>query len=384
MRLTRRVLINTIAFLVLGFFLVFLLAVQVLPTVFGSTYSVYAIFTAAGGVAPNQEVTYRGVQVGRVGQMTLTKDAVKIEMQIESGFKIPKEGTRARVLFKSAVGEQFIDLLPQRDEGPFFTRGDVIPVSMTSIPIQIEDLLRELDAVLQSIDPKAIGTLIHELGTGLKGHGEDLREIIKGLDVFTRIGAENIPELTSILHESADLQDSFNASSEEFIRAVAALRTVAGVLAARRSDLESTVRRTAGLGTEIIKLLDSRRKQLEQILADLGTVVRTTDAHLPDLDKLLTYLGPFLGDTTKVFDAPYYVFNLVNNTENPSCVYEPSSRPARGVDQTDATNPKEPVSDFACPGESANVSSSTIFELPQPIKNELERISWLKLFTLGY
>jgi phospholipid/cholesterol/gamma-HCH transport system substrate-binding protein len=384
MRLTRRVLINTIAFLALGMLLVFVLAVQVLPTVFGSTYSVYGIFTAAGGVAPNQEVTYRGVQVGRVGEMTLTRDAVKIEMQIESGFKIPKEGTRARVLFKSAVGEQFIDLLPEREEGPFFSTGDVIPVSMTSIPIQIEDLLRELDAVLLSVDPKALGTLIHELGSGLKGQGENLRDVIKGFDVFTKIGAENIPELVGILRNGADLQDAFNASSEEFIRAVAALRTVADVLAARRGDLERTLKATSGLNAEIIALLDARRNQLEQIIGDLGTTVRTTHAHLPDVDKILTYLGPFLGDSTKAFDAPYYVFNLVTNTENPSCVYDPSSRPARAVTETDPSTPKEPTGDFACPGESAGASSGTIFELPAPVRNELERISWLKLFTLGY
>ena len=384
MRLTRRVLINTIAFLVLGFFLVFLLAVQVLPTVFGSTYSVYGIFTSSGGVTPNQEVTYRGVQVGRVGEMTLTKDAVRIEMQIESGYDIPKEGTRARVLFKSAVGEQFIDLLPERDAGPFLQKGDVIPVSMTSIPIQIEDLLRELDAVLVSIDTKALGELIHELGTGLKGRGEDLREIIKGLDVLTRIGAENIPELTGILRDGADLQDSFNASSEEFVRAVDALRTVAGVLAARRGDLERTLKATAGLNTEIITLLDSRRRELNQILGDLGTTVRTTHTHLDDVDKLLTYLGAFLGDTTLAFDAPYYIFNLVTNMENPSCVYDPSSRPARAVTETDATTPDEPIHNFECPGLPATASSSAISDLPAPVRNQLAQISWLQLFTLGY
>ena len=136
MRITRRVLINTIAFLVLGMGLVFLLAVQVLPTVFGSSYSVYGIFSAAGGVASNQEVTYRGVQIGRVGKMSLTPHAVKIELVIESNVRIPKEGTRAQVLFKSAVGEQFVDLLPDREDGPVFRQGDVIPINMTSIPIQ--------------------------------------------------------------------------------------------------------------------------------------------------------------------------------------------------------------------------------------------------------
>ena len=99
MRLDRRLIINTSAFLVLSAALVLLLAVQVLPTVFGSTYHIYGIFPTAGGVATNQEVSYRGVQVGRVGHMSLTRDAVKIEMIINSKFRIPKNGTRAQVQF---------------------------------------------------------------------------------------------------------------------------------------------------------------------------------------------------------------------------------------------------------------------------------------------
>ena len=77
---------------------------------------------------------------------------------------------------------------------PFFSKGDVIPETMTSIPIQTEDLLRELDAVLRSIDPKALGTLIHELGTGLTGHGQDLNRALKAFDIITKIGADGRPQ----------------------------------------------------------------------------------------------------------------------------------------------------------------------------------------------
>ena len=164
MRITRRVLINTVAFFVGSSVLFFALAVQILPTVFRNTYKIYGIFEQAGGVFTDQEVTYRGVQVGRVGKMTLTRDAVKIEMEIESRYKIPRDGTKARVLYKSAVGEQFIDLLPRSAAGPFFTNDDVIPRSATSLPVQTEDLLRELNGVLASLDPVALGSLIHELG----------------------------------------------------------------------------------------------------------------------------------------------------------------------------------------------------------------------------
>lgn len=381
MRLTSRVVINTVAFIVLGLALAALLAIRVLPTVFGSTYSIYAIFPGAGGVAPNQEVTYRGVQVGRVGQMTLTRDAVKIQMKIESKYRIPKEGTRARVLFKSAVGEQFIDLLPERDDRPFFEKNDVIPITMTSIPAQIEDLLRELNAVLRSVDPKDLGQLVHELGVGLSGHGKDLSDTIRGLDVLAKIGAEHRTEVGGLIDNAADIQDSFNSSSEDFVRAITSLKTVLETIATRKTDLERTVIAMNGFDTQILALLDHRKQELNQILHDLGITVRNTHKQLDDVDKLLRYLGAFLADANKTYVAPYFVFNLLTNTENPGCLYDPSSRPLHAV--TDA-HVDEPEYDFKCAGTTASASADAIASLPPALRAQLERISWLQLFTLGY
>jgi len=382
MRLNRRLIINTAAFLVLSTFLVFLLAVQVLPTVFGSTYHIYGIFPAAGGVASNQEVTYRGVQVGRIGKMSLTPDAVKIELIINSKFKIPKDGTRAQIQFKSAVGEQFIDLLPVAAGGPVFRSGDVIPESLTSTPLQIEDLLKEFTVVLNSIDPKQLGTVIHELGTGLRGHGLDLRAVIKALDALATIGAERQSELATLLSTSPELQDAFNSSSAEFERGIAALNQVLATAAAHTNDLNTFLSSGRTLDTDLISLLSDRKPQIDTVVSDLATVTRNTHKHLESLNLLLTYLGPFLSDVSAAYAAPYFIFNMVSNNEPVQCSYDPSSRPVRSV--TDVS-PKEPITNFRCAGTSASaMAAPPIVPLSPTAQVELERISWLHLFTLGY
>jgi len=380
MRLTRRLVINTAAFVILSALLTFILAVQVLPTVFGSTYKIYGIFSAAGGVATNQEVSYRGVQVGRVGKMSLTRDAVKIEMVINSKYKIPKDGTRARVLFKSAVGEQFVDLLPVRKDGPTFRPGDVIPESMTSIPLQIEDLLRELNTVLSSIDPKDIGTAIHELGQGLTGHGKDIKALILALDKLATTGADHQQEIADLLANGADLQDSFNASRADFEKAIDSLSTVLQTTAAHRANLTNTLVSSRELDTDLLDLLDKREKQLNQIVADLGTATRTTHMHQEDLDRLLTYLGPFLADVSQAYYAPYFVFNLVANPEPLNCTYDPSSRPVRSV--TDVSK-KEPELNFECAGATSTAQSLKVVALSPEAQIEADRLSWLRLYYPG-
>ena len=384
MRLDRRLIINTTAFLVLSALLILLLAVQVLPTVFGSTYHIYGIFPTAGGVATNQEVTYRGVQIGRIGHMSLTRDAVKIELIINSKWKIPKQGTRAQIQFKSAVGEQFIDLVPASANGPMFGNGDVIPESLTETPLQIEDLLKEFSTVLNSIDPKQLGMVVHELGTGLRGHGEDLRAIIKMLDQLATIGADRQAEIAALLRNGADLQDAFNSNSAEFERGIAALNQVLATAAAHTNDVGRFFSTTRTLDTDIISLLSDRKPQIDTVVSDLATVTNLSHRHLKSLDLLLTYLGPFFADVSSAYQAPYFIFNMVENTTPKQCSYDPSSRPVRDV--TDAS-PKEPVTNFRCAGTAASTSTAgppPIVPFTPTAQLELERVSWLHLYTLGY
>jgi len=363
--------------------LVFLLAVQVLPTVFGSTYHIYGIFPAAGGVASNQEVSYRGVQVGRVGKMTLTRDAVKIEMIIDSKFKIPRDGTRAQIQFKSAVGEQFIDLLPTAPTGPIFRSGDVIPEQLTSIPLQIEDLLKEFSSVLNSINPEDLGIVIHELGTGLTGHGPDLRSMIRALDTLATIGAERRQELAALLTNSADLQDAFNSNSAEFEKGIAALQVVLATAAAHTNDLTTTLSASRSLDTDLISLLNDRKSQIDTVVSDVGTAIRIVHMHQKSLDLLLTYLGPFFNDVSSAYVAPYFIFNMVENPQPLQCSYDPSNRPVKPVTQTST---RDPVTNFRCAGTSAStpVASRDIVPLSPAAQIELDRVSWLRLFTLGY
>src|SRR5688500_20263848 len=111
-----RVRTNLIAFLVLGLGLSYAMATQVL-SVLQDRYTVNAMFPDAGGVFTNQEVTYRGITVGQVGAMKGVEDGISIKLAIDKAYdESPEEDLEARVMFKSAVWEQFVDRHPATDE----------------------------------------------------------------------------------------------------------------------------------------------------------------------------------------------------------------------------------------------------------------------------
>ena len=74
-------------------------------------YHVNANFVAGGGLYQNANVTYRGVTVGRVESVGLTNDGVVARMRLNSGTPVP-ENVIATVKSVSAIGEQYVDLVP--------------------------------------------------------------------------------------------------------------------------------------------------------------------------------------------------------------------------------------------------------------------------------
>ena len=83
----------------------------------GGQYHVTADFEQSGGIFVGSEVSYRGVTVGRVDDLRLSKDGVIVDAKIQRGVQIPKD-TKVVVENRSAVGEQYLDFQPRSDKGP--------------------------------------------------------------------------------------------------------------------------------------------------------------------------------------------------------------------------------------------------------------------------
>ena len=89
-------------------------------------YKVTLQLAEAGGLYPRGNVTWRGTEVGRVQSVKLTDNGVEADLTMNSDFKIPAD-LDAQVLSVSAVGEQYVALLPRNGSTPYLKAGDVIP-----------------------------------------------------------------------------------------------------------------------------------------------------------------------------------------------------------------------------------------------------------------
>lgn len=131
------------------------------PTLLGvGRLTVKLELPASGGLYRFSNVTYRGVQIGKVTDVALTENGAEATLSLDTSPKIPAD-LQADVLSVSAVGEQYVDLRPRTDSGPFLEDGSRIPVSATTIPQQVGPMLDQLSALVESLPKDRILSLIH-------------------------------------------------------------------------------------------------------------------------------------------------------------------------------------------------------------------------------
>lgn len=174
-----------------------------LPATFGiGTYGVSADFVAGGGLCKNANVTYRGVAVGRVESVGLNPNGVTAHMRLNSGTAIPSNVT-ATVRSVSAIGEQYIDLVPP--ENPSSTKlrnGFRIQRQNTRIGQDVADLLRQAETLLGSLGDTRLRELLHEAFIATNGAGPELARLIESARLLVDEANANYPQVSQLIDQA--------------------------------------------------------------------------------------------------------------------------------------------------------------------------------------
>jgi phospholipid/cholesterol/gamma-HCH transport system substrate-binding protein len=276
---------------IIGVIAMALFYIQV-PTLLGiGRMTVMLELPATGGLYRFSNVTYRGVQVGKVTSVGLTPNGTKVTLSLGSSLKIPAD-LRADVLSVSAVGEQYVDLRPRTDSPPYLHNGSVIAMRDTTIPQAVGPMLDQVSALINSIPKNKVGQLLDESFQAFNGEGYDLGSLS---DSSARIAgdADNVVDRTRQLTEDArPLLDS-QAQTTDSIRLWArSLAGISDVLVTDDSRFRALLQNGPGAANETSRLLEQVKPTLPVLLANLTTIGQIGVTYHPSLEQLLVLLPP--------------------------------------------------------------------------------------------
>jgi len=238
-----------------------LIAVLVIASYFGFTkhipfthgYRVGAVFENANEIRPGSPVRIAGVNVGKVKHVDQfgNSAAARVSMELDdAALPIHKDATfkiRPRIFLE---GNFFVDLRPGTPSAGNISEGDTIPMTQTSNPVQLDQVLTSL----QSDARTDLQDLLDSYGTALTA---------------TPTAADDATQDPAVRGETAA-----QAINKSYITAGAALK-----------------------GTAIVNqsLLGTEPKDLSRLIKGFGTVARALDANEVQLQDFVTNFNRFTG-----------------------------------------------------------------------------------------
>ncbi len=277
-----------------------------LPATFGiGTYGITADFVAGGGLYKNANVTYRGVAVGRVESVTLNPSGVTAQMRLNSGTPIP-QNVIATVKSVSAIGEQYIDLVPPDGPVPGKLRnGDKIERANTRIGQDVADLLHQAEVLVNSLGDTKLKELLHEAFTATNGTGPELARLFQSARLLVDEANADYPQVSQLIDQAGPfLQAQIRAGGDIKSLADGLARFTSEV---RRADpqLRNTLATAPDAIDEANTAFSGIRPSFPALAASLANLGRVGVIYHKSIEQLLVVLPAlFAAITTAAGGAP--------------------------------------------------------------------------------
>jgi len=232
-----------------------------------------AEFSDAQGVMPGQGQTVRvaGMRIGDIGKVDLENGLAIVTMEIDQEFKDVVH-TNATALLRPRTGlkDMFIELDTGTRAKPLMKENGRIKVANTAPDVDADEILSALDT-----DTRAyLRLLINGIGKGLKGRGNDLREVLARLGPLHR--------------DIARVNSAFAERRRELARLIHNYGSTVTELATRDRELTTLVRAQSA----VFERWSSEDRNVALAVSRLPSTLRTVRSALVKVNQLGREIPP--------------------------------------------------------------------------------------------
>lgn len=311
-----------------------------LDRLFGARgYLVTASLVDSGGIFAGAEVSYRGVTVGKVAGLELTDTGVDVRLDIDDNAPPIPADTNAVVANRSAVGEQYVDLRPEHENGPFLAEGSIIQQDRTGVPLSPDTVLASLDRLVSSVDTRSLRTVVDEAYQAFADAGPDMRVLLDTAHSFTVTARQNLPETRRLLTSGRTVLETQRRHGDDLTEFADGLKRISKQFTKSDADLRAVIDRAPAVSRQVIDFLDTSGSDFSILFANLLTTARITKVRVDSVEQLMVSF-PVVGAFARtVSQGGRGQLGLVFDNFNPhSCTkgYETTrQRPADDVSEVE-------------------------------------------------
>ncbi|TCN43876.1 phospholipid/cholesterol/gamma-HCH transport system substrate-binding protein [Rhodococcus sp. SMB37] len=322
-----------------------------LPQLLGvGRYEVRVELIDAAGLYPSANVTYRGIEIGRVTDVELTTSGAEAVLSLDTEVAVPMNAP-AQIRSMSAVGEQYLEFLPGNEEGPYLSDGAVVAAERVTLPEQIAGALDQLDETLQSVGNDRLATLLNETYTAVGESDEALRTLIDAAAAVSADGAERADAIAALLDQAGPLLETNITASESITQWASALAGTTGQLRESDADIRALLDVAAPAAAQVQAMFEEMEPTMPLLLANLITVEQVAAVYRPSLEQMLVLFPSIMASTQSAglpnVDNPSQNTFFVNSYNDPPPCIEGFLPPEQRRSPTELDVPETP-SDLYC------------------------------------
>jgi phospholipid/cholesterol/gamma-HCH transport system substrate-binding protein len=242
------------------------------------TYTLTADVEQAPNLFEGGRVMVRGVEVGEITEVDPGPDSVRLTLTLDGSVKVPMDA-RLSVVPITVIADRYVQIYPPYRGGPAMEAGTNIPLDDTTIPAELDDVLKQLQGLLAALEPKEgeksgpLARLIVRLDRVMKGRSGALASgLDKSASVLENLANSGtditglIQNLNTVFITLANRASELGLVNERFA-------LVAEALERDQRNLEGTVENVAFLSDQAANLVNESGRNLGRSFARLSRVL---------------------------------------------------------------------------------------------------------------
>ncbi|MGB8210009.1 MAG: MCE family protein [Mycobacterium sp.] len=338
---------TTVAAVVLAVLLVAGAAFAVRQIFFGPK-TITAYFTSATAIYPGDQVRVSGVKVGTIKSIQPQGTQAKMTLHVDHDVPIPADA-KAVIVTQNLVAARYVELTPAyRTSGPTMADGAVIPVERTAVPVEWNEVQKQLMRLATDLGPNAkvttpsISRFIDSAANALQGNGDKLRQTLVQLSGVARTIANGSGNIVDIIKNLQTFVTALRDSNIQMVQFNNRLATLTSVVNDSKSDLDAALTDLSTAVGEVQRFIAGSRDAASEQIDRLGKAIQPlVDQHMA-LENILhgapNALSNFFNDYNADTGTIVGGFGIVDfaNPTWAGLLISPAGLPVPGCTMTEA------------------------------------------------
>ena len=250
----------------------------------------YAAFSEAGGLEPDDEVRIAGVRVGKVEDIELAGDHIRVSFRIDDGAEFGQESAAA-IKVKTLLGSMFLAIEPAGDGQ--MDEGYEIPVERTTSPFDVVEAFSGLAETSAEIDTDQLAESLTTFADLTRNTPEEFRAALDGVSALSSNVAAKNEQINTLLQNLEKVSKVLDERDEDIIALMRDADVLFRALVERREAIHRLLVSTSKLSVELTALVRQSREDLAPALANLESVVQVLNKNEDNIDNSLRLMAPF-------------------------------------------------------------------------------------------